>query len=99
MTFVKRYSERKFDFYRLQNLELPDFTKADHLEEIFAPKEMLKGNYDNFDKQPKQNELSEMDEDYMYPGTENPIEMVNYIVVKLGCKFDLTWYFYPSICT
>ena len=44
---------------------------------------------------PKQNELSEMDEDYMYPGTDNPIEMVNYIVVKLGCKFDLTWYFYP----
>ena len=44
--------------------------------------------------QPKPNELSEIDEDYMYPGTENPIEMVTYLVVKLGCKFDLTWYFY-----
>ena len=42
--------------------------------------------------QPKQSDISEIDEDYMYPGTENPIEMVNYIVVKLGCKFDLTWY-------
>ena len=44
--------------------------------------------------QPKPNELSEIDEDYMYPGTENPIEMVTYLVVKLGCKFDLTWYIY-----
>ena len=41
---------------------------------------------------PQQNDLSEMDEDYLYPGVENPISMVNYLVVKLACKFDLTWY-------
>ena len=41
---------------------------------------------------PHQNNLSETDEDYLYPGIENQISMVNYIVVKLGCKIDLTWY-------
>ena len=41
---------------------------------------------------PKQNELSEIDEDYLYPGNENPISMVNFFVIKLGCKIDLKWY-------
>ena len=40
---------------------------------------------------PKENELSEMDEDYLYPGNGNPIIMVNYFTLKLGCKFDLKW--------
>ena len=40
---------------------------------------------------PKENELSEMDEDYLYPGNENPIIMVNYLTIKLGCDFDLMW--------
>ena len=39
----------------------------------------------------QQNELSEFDEDYLYPGNENPISMVNYFVIKLGCKIDLKW--------
>ena len=37
------------------------------------------------------NELSEIDEDYLYHGIENKIQMVNYFVIKLGCKFDLKW--------
>ena len=41
---------------------------------------------------PQQNDLLELDEDYLYPGVENPISMSNYFVVKLGCKFDLLWY-------
>ena len=41
---------------------------------------------------PYQNELSEIDEDYLYPGKENPIIMKNYFTIKLGCKFDLVWY-------
>ena len=41
---------------------------------------------------PYQNELTEVDEDYLYPGNENPIKMVNDFVVKLSCKFDLEWY-------
>ena len=40
---------------------------------------------------PKENELAEVDEDYLYPGNENPIIMVNYFTLKLGCKFDLEW--------
>ena len=40
---------------------------------------------------PKENPLSEMDEDYLYPGNENPIIMRNYATYKLGCKFDLIW--------
>ena len=40
---------------------------------------------------PHQNELSEIDEDYLYNGTENAIGMINYFVIKLGCKFDLKW--------
>ena len=40
---------------------------------------------------PKENELLEIDEDYLYPGNENPIIAVNYITIKLGCKFDLKW--------
>ena len=42
---------------------------------------------------PQQNDLSEIDEDYLYPGIKNHISMINYVVVKLGCKFDLIWYF------
>ena len=40
---------------------------------------------------PKQNELSEIDEDFLYPGNENSINMINYFQIKLGCKFDLKW--------
>ena len=40
---------------------------------------------------PKENELSEIDEDYLYPGHENSIIMVNFFIIKLGCKFDLKW--------
>ena len=40
---------------------------------------------------PKQNDLSEVDEDYLYPGKENPITLANYFQIKLDCKFDLKW--------
>ena len=40
---------------------------------------------------PKENELSEIDEDFLYPGHENSIIMVNFFIIKLGCKFDLKW--------
>ena len=40
---------------------------------------------------PRENALSEVDEDYLYPGNENPIIMINYFTIKLGCKFDLKW--------
>ena len=39
----------------------------------------------------KQNELSEIDEDYLYPGKDNHITLENYLHIKLGCKFDLKW--------
>ena len=38
---------------------------------------------------PQTNELFEIDEDYLYPGNENPISMVNYFLIRLGCKFNL----------
>ena len=38
------------------------------------------------------NDFSEIDEDYLYQGMENPLRMKNYIIIKLGCKFDLRWY-------
>ena len=40
---------------------------------------------------PKENELLEIDEDYLYPGNENPIQMTNFFEIRLGCKFDLMW--------
>ena len=40
---------------------------------------------------PKENALSEVDEDYLYPGNENPIIMSNFFRIKLDCKFDLKW--------
>ena len=40
---------------------------------------------------PQYNELSELDEDYLYPGHENPISMINDITIKLRCKIDLKW--------
>ena len=40
---------------------------------------------------PKQNELSEIDEEFLYPGNENSINMINYFHTKLGCTFDLKW--------
>ena len=41
---------------------------------------------------PKLNKLTEINEDYLYAGNENHITMVDYIVVKLGCKFNLLMY-------
>ena len=38
------------------------------------------------------NQLSELDEDYLYSGNENPIIMVSKVHVKLDCAFDLTMY-------
>ena len=38
------------------------------------------------------NDLSELDEDYLYPGYENPIIMVSKMLVELDCAFDLTMY-------
>ena len=38
------------------------------------------------------NKLTEINEDYLYAGNENHITMVDYIVVKLGCKFNLLMY-------
>ena len=43
---------------------------------------------------PQDNGLLEINEDYLYPGGENPIRMVNYYVIKLGCEIDLKWYGY-----
>ena len=40
---------------------------------------------------PQTNELSEIDEDFLYPGNENSINMINYFQKTLGCKFDLKW--------
>ena len=42
---------------------------------------------------PQENSLSEINENYLYPGGKNPIRMVNYYVIKLGCKIDLKWYY------
>ena len=33
---------------------------------------------------PQQNDLSEIDEDFLYPGNENSINMINYFQIKLG---------------
>ena len=41
---------------------------------------------------PHQNKLTEIDEDYLYPGNENPILMVNFFLLKLSCTFELEWY-------
>ena len=49
--------------------------------------------------QPQPNPLNELDEDYLYLGNENAIMMTNYIVVKLGCSFQLEMYPFDSqIC-
>ena len=40
---------------------------------------------------PQVNELSELDEDYLYPGHKTPISMINDITIKLRCKIDLKW--------
>ena len=44
------------------------------------------------DGMPQLNSLTNINEDYLYPGNENPISMVDYYVVKLGCKFNLEKY-------
>ena len=35
--------------------------------------------------------VSEIDEDYLYPGKDNHITLENYLHIKLGCEFDLKW--------
>ena len=41
---------------------------------------------------PKPNLLNELDEDYLYLGNENAIMMTNFVVVELGCSFQLGMY-------
>ena len=41
---------------------------------------------------PQINSLTNINEDYLYPGNDNPITKVDYYVVKLGCKFNLGMY-------
>ena len=41
---------------------------------------------------PQLDSLTNINEDYLYPGNDNPIRMVDYFVVKLGCKFNLDMY-------
>ena len=49
------------------------------------------------DGSPYLNELLEIDEDYLYPGIENKIQLANYFVIKLSCKFDLKWWVFQDI--
>ena len=48
----------------------------------------------------KNNNLNEIDEDYLYSGSENAIIMRNYVVIRIGCKFYLQMYPFDSqICS
>ena len=61
-------------------------------QNINNPSRGLVGSvYIHRDGSPQYNELSELNEDYLYPGQENPISMINYITIKLRCKIDLKW--------
>ena len=47
----------------------------------------------------QKNALEELDEDYVYPGAENPIRMENWMFVVLDCKFHLEMYpFDNQVC-
>ena len=47
----------------------------------------------------QKNALEELDEDYVYPGAENPIRMENWMFVILDCKFHLEMYpFDNQVC-
>ena len=43
----------------------------------------------NGSRKPQRNNVEELEEDYVYPGTDNAIRMKNYVFVMLDCKFDL----------
>ena len=61
-------------------------------QNINNPSRGLVGSvYINREGSPQLNELSEIDEDYLYPGNKNPITMHNDITIKLRCKIDLEW--------
>ena len=68
---------------------------ADYIEagqNINNPSRGLVGSvYIHREGSPQFNELSDLDEDYLYPGDKNPIVMINDITMKLGCKIDLRW--------
>ena len=49
---------------------------------------------------PINNPLTEINEDYLYPGNDTAIVMTNFMVVRLGCKFYLKMYPFDSqICS
>ena len=80
--------------YRLPKLYLMnsynDYVEAG--QNINNPSRGLVGSvYINREGSPQLNELSEIDEDYLYPGEKNPITMHNDITIKLRCKIDLEW--------
>ena len=49
---------------------------------------------------PRNNSVEEIDEDYIFAGSENLIRMKNYITANLDCKFDLQMYPFDSqVCS
>ena len=49
---------------------------------------------------PINNPLKEINEDYLYPGNNTAMVMTNFMVVRLGCKFQLKMYPFDSqICS
>ena len=88
--------ENKLDYSEIEKIWTPQLYFNNSLYFYMKAGQMSDGIIGNVvvhqKGSPQQNELSEIDEDYLYPGNENPISMENYFVKKLGCKMDLKWY-------
>ena len=102
--FTMKWLDSRLTFRNLKYTDFYNQLNIEEIKKIWTPSLLFlssKGTYikaedgtvlvkKNGSKQ--LNELSELDEDYLYSGNENPISMVTYTHVKLDCTFDLTMY-------
>ena len=88
-------SENKLDISEIEKIWTPTlYIKDSNIVYVEAGQKIQEGIgsvWIHRNGSPKENELSEIDEDYLYPGHENSLIMVNFFIIKLGCKFDLKW--------
>ena len=106
--FTMKWLDSRLTFRNLKYTDFYNQLNIEEIKKIWTPSLLFlssKGTYikaedgtvlvkKNGSKQ--LNELSELDEDYLYSGNENPISMVTYTHVKLDCTFDLTMYPFDS---
>ena len=100
-----KWFDSRLTFRNLKSTDFFNQLNPEEINKIWTPSLLFRGSKGTYIKAEEDgnvwvnrkgskqlNKLSELDEDYLYPGDENPIFMFSKMFVKLYCAFDLTMY-------